>query len=1194
MDPVGPWSTYPYNRLAAVQAPTTTGDLHHLPAGSTAPTSTTSATQILPAGFLSPPPVGYEVFSPLFHPGGAAKPPSHYVNQHRQALAQSQSTANVANPKQNSDGEYHQGFFDQNAAAWQQSGPFGILPHETGGAKTGGGYENFNAHFVPQHVNKCGPRPRSPSAVNLPQTCIVTSPSVRNTTVNRVTVEKSSVQSQIQTKAQTKIYPELGSGDRSRNEPQEQNQSSPNNWAGNKRNFGTYRHYGNENGADTNRKPSPLHSQPSPMSHSHSPSSGYPLYNSPLSSISSPQQSNQVTPPLDASVSRTNHQQTGPSSSQSGNIVYSSVITKNNERFQGNNQNCWDERRKFPPQANYANMEIPNLQNRNLLNMDRQQYYDSSSNNQVTMTDLSSCRGDPMSIVKNLQQNCIASSDIKQEDKHHNNRRRKSGDNKPESSSSSMENYYPNPIPPPAHTSGSNQQQNGTYFEFERWNQPKLFASQPIHQHQHQGIMVHGPPPPIPYFPTFHLPHHHTNEYPSSVDSITNYGEQSHLNTNSNNNGNGSFTQQQQQQQEDQSKVIVPNIEEELNFLSEVELTSDRNNYGMKASEPKSHTAGFMNSYLKFLQGEKESSPPPTSRNNRKQSSWRKLTNINELPKDTNGIITPIQSNHNIQNIQNIHLSQHQQMPNQYYPRPISQGDPQDDPRYFPLPKERNKNTFDSSDDGFSSEDDYFNRKLATSFKQEPIKDRPRKGRPPKVGGPADKKKNKEYKDRTKIKENRELKIKPTVTPRRETCKRAAKDKCTIKQLIARDDEFDEPGDFADSDSDPAWTPMAKEDVDDDVPVKKKRGRKKGFKLVVPQAQSTEDDLNARRKRKEQRSDHILSGTKSPSEEDGFFKFNKLKEKCQIGEFVVIQNELIQEWPAIWRVDGKTLLQKYEPFEQNGYTLYRNISTYTSWTPESKKQYITVPVRYKSQGQMETIVEFLRREMTFVDENFVSTVLKENEVYQDNFEVYIQTLISQALDSNFLTEIFQEKDDYFLSNVQTIDDITNKKTEKLTSLLNWSKPTEVSVCTWPCYNVIKELGVADSQSKNCAGCGFLGVSVRVLLYGQPYNSTTLEGCQPNPQAVNEKDFLMCRICANRVQLLNKITHQKYLMYIECAKRVADKRISDPQKDTTCILNELLADEAWLNQLFFEVRTAWCEVESLEHNHRTRISPRITE
>ncbi|KAK4886206.1 hypothetical protein RN001_002477 [Aquatica leii] len=1143
------------------------------------------------------------------------------------------------------------------------------------------------------------------NASNLQQSCIVSSPPVTSTSKDyRVpqvsnrgggvflgspnptrSVDKSFVpppnkQNQIQTKAQTKIYPELSNhSERRSSQPEEnQNQSSPvsftmdgssrlnyagSNSSSNKRpqfqHSTTYRHYQpgnntetdfqrhktgadytNSNGPDCNvvvpRRPSPLqaHSQASPLGHA--PSPAYPMYNSPMNSMSSPQQSsNQVTPPspLDVTVSRSN--------SQTSNVAYPSVITRTlnsdknfPDRYErsgqqqqpSQNQNCWEERqaqqRKFQNQPNTSlnnynstnnidatsrQVELVREQRTGNLGLSERQptYFD--SNHQVSLQDLSSCRGDPMSIVKNLQQQqgCQVQqiSDIKQEAKLP-IKRRKSSDKintaAPELPASTMTEYFTGRIPPPAHSSANPQQQNGTYFDFDRWNLPppttKMFASQTIHQ-QHQSLMVphphtHHPPPPLPYFTPFHLPPHPT-EFPSSVEltPISTY-EQSPQ------------TASSQFLQDDQPKVVVPNIEEELNFLSEdtgisvSSSTSQRpsaiTNSTNKADKPSGPGAGFMNSYLKFLQGERDSSPPPASKGSRKQT-WSRAKPFQPEPKqDSNGVsgtLPPLQA-----------------------ATRLSQGDPQDDPRYFPLPKERKRNCFDSSDDGFSSDEDLFNRKVV-SVKSETSKEKStRKGRPPKPGGPAERKRARQaalyrqkFKDEYEGKDLSAMDL-PNL-PRRESTKRAAKEKTNIQQMMAKqtgEEDIEEPAEFVDSDSDPAWTPQARDD-EEEMPLKRGRkpkqaGRKRGSRnLISAAAQGAGiqeidgySDMLVQTKKQKATTVPKLPQKQSaaPTLEDNIAaavaQQNSIVNASddnpfKTGEFVAIKGELDVEWPPIWRVDGKTLLQKYEPFEKNGQTLYRNISTYTSWTPDSKKQYVTVPVRYKIQSHLETIVEFLRKDMVIIDYEFLERVMVESEIYQDNFEVYIQTLISQALDSNFLMEIFQEQDEYFLTNVKTIDDITDSKRQKMISLLRWPNPVQIAVTTWPCFNVIRELSAADIQLRPCAACLKPGVAVRVLMYGQPYNATTLEGCQPNPQTI-EKDFLMCRICASQVELFNKITHQKYLMYIECAKRVAEKRTTDPHKDTTCILNELLADEYWLTQLFCEVRKSWAEADCLENSY----------
>ena len=100
--------------------------------------------------------------------------------------------------------------------------------------------------------------------------------------------------------------------------------------------------------------------------------------------------------------------------------------------------------------------------------------------------------------------------------------------------------------------------------------------------------------------------------------------------------------------------------------------------------------------------------------------------------------------------------------------------------------------------------------------------------------------------------------------------------------------------------------------------------------------------------------------------------------------------------------------------------------------------------------------------------------------------MYIQALISQCLDSNFLQEVFQDQgkkegkinlqvlysnshshsshlsDDYFVSNIEKVDSVTLLRKDKVMTGISWSVKFQRSLDTWPCLN---DLGATAAQVK---------------------------------------------------------------------------------------------------------------------------------
>lgn len=261
---------------------------------------------------------------------------------------------------------------------------------------------------------------------------------------------------------------------------------------------------------------------------------------------------------------------------------------------------------------------------------------------------------------------------------------------------------------------------------------------------------------PLPYLPAFHLPHHPdyqlsdiSSSTPSAIISNSNFNNNS-TGTTSVSSSNYSLTPETRE--DEPPKVVVPNIEEELGFLAENNRSGSNsaqqqqqtsNNRQAQQSQPTqlnrpannvtTHTshqqqlpaqtqpttsnapkvldnkfkpsgpgAGFMGSYLKFLQGERDTSPPPANRGNRKTSWTRPAptststsatttntaagTNVKQLNQVSNGMIAqqPISNNQTIQ--QQTQQTQQQKI--------------DEDQRYYQSPKDRKR----AADDEFTKQ----------------------------------------------------------------------------------------------------------------------------------------------------------------------------------------------------------------------------------------------------------------------------------------------------------------------------------------------------------------------------------------------------------------------------------------------------------------------------------------------------------
>ncbi|VVC91609.1 unnamed protein product [Leptidea sinapis] len=549
--------------------------------------------------------------------------------------------------------------------------------------------------------------------------------------------------------------------------------------------------------------------------------------------------------------------------------------------------------------------------------------------------------------------------------------------------------------------------------------------------------------------------------------SPSTFGNQTENSYSSNSSKSGQLSAQQDYagKRANSASTVAPTSQQQnLNNSQDTSKVMDKK-FNVPVTGPGS---GFMASYLKFLQGERDTSPPPAGRGARK-STWSRTNttstvnnnktyntvdhtkspcDANSSQQNANGAMAPSNPLNTVMPLSNPVLSSPVSMnttgllgSNQIHGSQSNllgsqgKGVELDDPRYYNLNKER-KRKFDGSDESSYDAEEEARRlnKPVLNVPSTPLNDKTKKSRSTAMNKP---------------------------TPSAVVAPQPAAPKKPRPPA---------PPPVAPLQAAPQQQYYYQHQPEEVNP----HATATGYGTYG----STDNDNSSRKLHNIKSHQQIAPGqidNNRPIEEMPY----------QSGEFITLKSELNEMWPAMWRVDGKTLLQKFEPFEENGKVLYRNIST--------------------------MIVILSRR------------------------ECWRPRCIRRILRSTF-------KHEYFLSNVKTVDEVTETMRSRVSSGVlgngGGARSIDAAVGTWPGLSVTAGNGT-------CRACSRPAVA-RLLLYGQPYNPGTLEPVQPDARLAYEKEFLVCTTCCGRVQLYSRISHQKYLMYAECSKRVAEKRMQNPR------------------------------------------------
>uniref|UniRef100_A0A8D8ZYC1 Uncharacterized protein n=1 Tax=Cacopsylla melanoneura TaxID=428564 RepID=A0A8D8ZYC1_9HEMI len=313
-------------------------------------------------------------------------------------------------------------------------------------------------------------------------------------------------------------------------------------------------------------------------------------------------------------------------------------------------------------------------------------------------------------------------------------------------------------------------------------------------------------------------------------------------------------------------------------------------------------------------------------------------------------------------------------------------------------------------------------------------------------------------------------------------------------------------------------------------------------------------------------------------------KANDKHKPFQNGDYCVKSQDLFKLCPSLWRVypEKKSITEFVygvaEEEDVGRYNLvFRQNATIGNFLSVDTNLWVKIYLYKDSSGtRFDQVKNEQAIERFITEKSFVTS-----ERMRGTFEVYLQAIISQALNINFLSFIAAMKENnsttsYFYRPWVNINDMVKKYAKIMNRcFLRYDETIVEALIQYP-FCVVKQCDVPDI--KICPLCDNITCKVKIVLRGPFYDRKSLASLD-NDQ--DKKEFYLCEECAYLCVLFSKISHLNYLVFQLALNMV---KAEFPSVSDECpLLNEsVLSNKKFYDDLFLWFQTLVSYIDYCEY------------